>query len=86
MFSLAYELGKAVEIDSFPDRQDLNVELLAFAKEAGCLIAIDTDAHHPWQLEFAEYGLASALKAGIDSKKIINFLDLPQLTALFKEK
>jgi histidinol phosphatase-like PHP family hydrolase len=84
VFARAAALGKAVEIDSFPDRQDLNVELLLLAKQARCLIAIDTDAHHPWQLEFAQYGLAAALKAGMDSKKIINFLEASELKTLFK--
>ena len=83
VFLRAAELGKAVEIDSFPDRQDLNVQLLQIAKKAHCLIAIDTDAHHPWQLDFAEYGLAAALKAGIDPKQIINFYDVPGLKELF---
>ena len=43
--------------------QDLNHELLLQAKKAGCLISIDTDAHHPPQLAFIELGLAAALKA-----------------------
>src|SRR2546429_8427728 len=38
VFDLAAELDKAVEIDSYPDRQDLNVELLKLAREAGCRI------------------------------------------------
>ena len=73
VFDRAAELGKAVEVDSYPDRQDLNIELLSLARSAGCLIAIDTDAHHPWQLGFVEYGLAAALRARIDPSNVINF-------------
>ena len=83
VFAKAADLGKAIEIDSFPDRQDLNVDLLLLAKQSGCFIAIDTDAHHPWQLEFAEFGLAAALKAELDPGKIINFMEIPQLLARF---
>jgi putative hydrolase len=75
----AAELGKAVEIDSYPDRQDLDVDLLKLAQKAGCKIAIDTDAHHPWQLAFIELGLAAALKAGIQAKDIVNFLNVESL-------
>jgi DNA polymerase (family 10) len=41
----AAEYDKAVEIDCFPDRQDLNVSLLRKAKRAGVRISIGTDAH-----------------------------------------
>ena len=79
VFDRAAELGKAVEIDSFPDRQDLDYALLLLARKSGCLIAIDTDAHHPWQFAFIELGLAAALKAGIPSGRIVNFMDQNQL-------
>src|SRR5204862_8170998 len=46
----AAKLDVALEIDCYPDRQDLNVELLLLAREEGARIAIDTDAHAPEQL------------------------------------
>lgn len=79
VFDLAAELDKAVEVDAYPDRQDLSLELLSIAKKSGCRIAIDTDAHGPSQLRFAEYGLAAAAKAGIPEERIINFMTSEQL-------
>jgi histidinol phosphatase-like PHP family hydrolase len=79
VFAEATKLHKALEIDCYPDRQDLNVELLALAREAGTFISLGTDAHHPWQLEFIELGLAAAAKARIPPERIINFLPLEQL-------
>jgi histidinol phosphatase-like PHP family hydrolase len=38
-----------------------------------------TDAHHPWQLEFIELGLAAALKAKISGQRIVNFLPILDL-------
>lgn len=84
VFAEAARLRKAVEIDSYPDRQDLNVSLLKLAKRSGCRIAIDTDAHHAWQLAYVELGLAAALKAGIPSNKIVNFLSARQVLAWVK--
>jgi putative hydrolase len=84
IFARAAELGKAIEIDSYPDRQDLNHELLLQAKKAGCLLSIDTDAHHPEQLAFIELGLAAALKAKIPADRIINFQDARSLRSLFR--
>ncbi len=79
VFDTAAELDKAVEIDAYPDRQDLSLDLLAMAKKSGCRIAIDTDAHGPSQLSFVEYGLAAAMKAGIKRERIINFLPMAEL-------
>lgn len=79
VFDTAAELDKAVEIDAYPDRQDLSLDLLAIAKKSGCRIAIDTDAHGPSQLSFIEYGLAAAVKAGIKRDRIVNFLDKNEL-------
>jgi histidinol phosphatase-like PHP family hydrolase len=63
VFGMAAELDKAVEIDSYPDRQDLSLDLVRLAGKAGCRISLGTDAHGASQLRFVEFGLASALKA-----------------------
>ena len=77
----AAKLDKAVEIDSYPDRQDLNLALLKVARKAGVRISLGTDAHHADQLGFIELGLAAALKAKIPADRILNFMDLPSLLA-----
>ena len=79
VFEVAAELDKAVEIDAYPDRQDVSLDLLRIAKAAGCRISIGTDAHHPSDLGFIELGLAAAMKAGIKRERILNFLSTEQL-------
>jgi putative hydrolase len=81
VFAQAARLDKAVEIDSYPDRQDLNVALLKVARKEGVRISLGTDAHHPHQLEFIELGLAAALKAKIPADRVVNFMDLASLQA-----
>jgi len=81
VFAQAAKLDKAVEIDSYPDRQDLNVALLKLARKEGVRISLGTDAHHAHQLEFIELGLAAALKARISPDRIVNFMDVPSLRA-----
>jgi histidinol phosphatase-like PHP family hydrolase len=85
VFAETAELDKALEIDCYPDRQDLNVGLLRVAREHGTRISIGTDAHHPWQLEFIELGLAAALKAKISSHQIINFMSIAELRNWVKQ-
>jgi DNA polymerase (family 10) len=75
VFEEAAAQGKALEIDAHPARQDLDVELLKLAGEAGVWISIGTDAHHPRELAFMEFGLAAAIRAGILRDRILNFLD-----------
>lgn len=79
VFAFAAERDKAVEIDCYPDRQDLNVELLKLAKKAGARISLGTDAHHPWQLEFVDFGLAAAAAAGIAKERVLNFMTCEEL-------
>jgi len=79
IFAEATRLDKALEVDCYPDRQDLNVELLKIARHHGTRISLGTDAHHPWQLEFIELGLGAALKAKLSSEQIINFMSAPDL-------
>lgn len=86
VFATAARFDKAVEIDSYPDRQDLDVSLLKIAKLEGCKIAIDTDAHHPWQLAFVELGLAAAIKAGIARENIVKFWSVDDLLAWVRRR
>jgi histidinol phosphatase-like PHP family hydrolase len=79
VFAEAVKLDKALEIDCYPDRQDLNVALLKIAREHGTRISLGTDAHHDWQLEFIDLGLAAALRAKISTERIVNFMSLLEL-------
>ena len=79
VFALAAQLGKAVEVDCYPDRQDLNVDLLRVAKGEGCWISLGTDSHGPSQLAFMDLGIAAISLAGIDPGQILNFLSCDQL-------
>jgi histidinol phosphatase-like PHP family hydrolase len=81
VFALAAELDKAVEIDAYPDRQDLNLELLAHARAAGVRISLGSDAHHPSELGAIAFGLAAARQAGIAPDRILNFLPAEDLLA-----
>jgi DNA polymerase (family 10) len=81
VFEEAAARGKAVEIDAHPDRQDLDVELLKLARQAGVWISIGTDAHHPRELTSMEFGLAAAIRAGIPRRRILNFLGREELLA-----
>ncbi|HOA89118.1 MAG TPA: PHP domain-containing protein [Propioniciclava tarda] len=72
VFEACRHFGKAVEINSRPERLDPPDDLLALASEMGCLFAIDTDAHAPGQLEWTVHGVRKAMATGIDADRIVN--------------
>lgn len=79
VLALAAQLDKAVEIDAYPDRQDLSPDLLALARQAGCRISFGTDSHGPSQLRFMVFAAASALRVGISGERILNFMTCVEL-------
>src|SRR5215475_1578036 len=72
VFAACRDHGVAVEINCRPERQDPPDRLLRLAAEAGCLFAIDTDAHAPGQLDWLGSGCSRAEAAGIGPGRVIN--------------
>jgi len=81
VFASAAERGVAIEIDGDPARQDVDHTLAIRALEAGCLFALDSDAHTIAQLSYAETAVAHARLAGIAAERIVNCWPLEQLLA-----
>jgi putative hydrolase len=79
MFAACQQFDVAVEINSRPERADPPEDLLALAIEAGCLFAIDSDAHAPGQLEFPAHGAARAVAAGVPSERVVNTWPVEEL-------
>lgn len=79
VFEEGARLGKAIEMNAYPDRQDVGVELLTLAAECGAWVSIGTDSHHPEELRFVTLGLASAHLAGLPRERIVNYLSAPEL-------
>jgi len=72
VFEAAAERRVAIEVDGNWHRQDIDFELARVALDAGCLFALDSDAHSTGELRFSEYALAHARLAGIPASRIIN--------------
>jgi putative hydrolase len=80
VFGACREHGVAVEINCRPERMDPPDPLLRLADEAGCLFAIDTDAHAPGQLDWLGNGTVRAEAAGIGPDRVINARGAGQVT------
>jgi len=79
VFAAAAERSVAIEIDGDPARQDLDYTLAERALAAGCLFALDSDAHTTDQLSYADTALAHARLAGIPADRIVNCWPLERL-------
>jgi putative hydrolase len=81
VFAACVERGKAVEINSRPDRLDPPKRLLRAAYEAGCVFSIDTDAHAPGQLDWLRFGCERAALCGVPADRVVNSWPADQLLA-----
>lgn len=81
VFEAAAESGVAIEIDGDPARQDVDHDLARVAVEAGCLIALDSDAHSVPELRYAETAIAHARLAGVPVDRVVNCWPLDRLLA-----
>jgi len=72
VFTAAREANVAVEIDGDPSRQDVDYDLAKRAVEAGCLFALDSDAHSTPELQYSETAIAHARLAGVPAERVVN--------------
>lgn len=79
VFATAVRANVAIEIDGDPARQDIDYDLAPRAVRAGCLFALDSDAHATDELQYSETAIAHARIAGVPRERVINCWPLEQL-------
>jgi DNA polymerase (family 10) len=79
VFAVAAKTGTALEINADPARLDLDPAHAYSASQAGCLITINCDAHHPSGFSLMEYGVAMARRAWLKPDQILNCWSPPQI-------
>jgi histidinol phosphatase-like PHP family hydrolase len=80
VFEAAAARQVAIEIDGDPSRQDLDFAIARRAIDAGCLFALDSDAHSTGELApYAATAIAHARLAGVPTDRIVNCWPLERL-------
>jgi DNA polymerase (family 10) len=75
-----------LEINSQPDRLDLrDVHARALA-EAGVLLAIDSDGHETYALDYVEFGAGQARRAWLTKEQVLNTRTWKQIEKLRKKR
>jgi DNA polymerase (family 10) len=80
----AAERGCFLELNANPARLDLTDVDCRMAKEAGVLVAIDTDAHSTAELGQLRHGVNQARRGWLEKKDVLNARPLDEVLALLK--
>ncbi len=75
----AKRTGKALELNAYYDRLDLNEFYLRKAKEIGIKVSIGTDTHYAKGLQMMRFGAGIARRAWLEKKDILNCLSFEKL-------
>lgn len=86
VFEEAKRTNTFLELNSFPDRLDLNDINCREAKAHGIRIALGTDCHNRMQMEVMRYGVGTARRGWLEEKDVINCLKLEDLMKLLSKK
>jgi DNA polymerase (family 10) len=81
IFEVAARTGTALEINADPARLDLDPDHARRAHAAGCLISINSDAHHPAGFAVMEYGVMMARRAWLKPGDVLNAWPRDQVLA-----
>jgi putative hydrolase len=79
VFGAAAAHDTAIEINAYPDRQDIDYTMLSRAANSGCLIALGTDSHAPGQLRFMDVAIAHLVRAGVSAARVLNYRSATEL-------
>ncbi len=80
----AHRTGTALEINSSPDRLDINGIFARKAKEAGVPVAVNTDAHSRLELANVTLGLSVARRGWLAKEDVLNTRETGELLDFLK--
>jgi DNA polymerase (family 10) len=86
VFEAAARTGTIMEINSYPDRLDLNDELIILAKRYGVKFSIDTDSHSIVHLGYLPYGVGQAQRGWLTTDDVVNTWPLSKLRGFLRAK
>jgi DNA polymerase (family 10) len=84
VIAAAARTGTMLEINSAPDRRDLNDVHARAAAESGVLLLIDSDAHGADRLQHVRWGVATARRAWVTPEQVANTRPWAQFARLRK--
>ena len=84
VIAAAHDLGCHLEVNSQPDRLDLNDNHIHAAKQAGVKLAISTDAHSVDAYECIRFGIDQARRGWLTADDVLNTRPLAELRKILR--
>jgi len=78
--------GCALELNSTPDRLDLNGAWARRALQLGARFTVSSDAHSTRELDFMPFGIGSARRAWLTAADVLNTRPIDELRALLRAR
>jgi len=85
LFRVCARTGTALEVNSHPARLDLPSAHIKAARDAGVKFAIDSDAHSLRDLDYLQYGVATAQRGWLTADDVITTWPLARLTEFLRK-
>jgi DNA polymerase (family 10) len=85
LFRACARTGTALEVNSHPARLDLPSAHIRAARDAGVKFAIDSDAHSVRDLDYLQYGVATAQRGWLTADDVVNTWPLARLTEFLRK-
>jgi DNA polymerase (family 10) len=84
ILEVSKETNTILEVDSSPERLDLQDEYIQRAIENKCKIVIDSDAHDKSHFHFLKFGISQARRGWAEKKDVVNTLPLEKFLKSLK--
>jgi DNA polymerase (family 10) len=85
VFETAKQHNVVMELNAHPQRLDLNAGNLRAATKMGLKVAINTDAHYVYELDYMQFGVYQARRGWLTKKDVVNTYSLSKLMKAIKK-
>jgi len=86
LMNAAKEHGVILELNSYPDRLDLNDSYCRLAKDMGVMVAISTDSHNRLHMDNIRFGIHTARRGWLEKKDVLNTRPLTEVLKILKRQ
>ncbi|HKZ46367.1 MAG TPA: PHP domain-containing protein, partial [Thermodesulfobacteriota bacterium] len=85
LMQAAKKYNVILELNSYPERLDLNDSYLRLAKDMGVMVAISTDSHNRQHMDFIRFGIHTARRGWLEKKDVLNTRPLKEVLSILKK-
>ncbi|MDP2682438.1 MAG: DNA polymerase/3'-5' exonuclease PolX [Deltaproteobacteria bacterium] len=85
LMQAAKKYNVILELNSYPERLDLNDSYLRLAKDMGVMVAISTDSHNRQHMDFIRFGIHTARRGWLEKKDVLNTRPLKEVLRILKK-